>query len=469
MGREQRPWLVLGAVVTGQLMVGVDATVLSLAVPEMTADLQMSAESRAWVLAGYVLAAGSLMIAGGRWGQAVGYVRAMTVGLIIFAVASGVGGAAQDEGLLIAARVVQGVGAAVMTPAAMARLSAAFPGADRPRAYGVFGMIMGSGTAIGLLLGGALTQLLGWRACMYVNIAFVVVALILSALAHDRVPRSAGHARGWWRGTVLAAGAAAILQALTSAEQAPRALALGLAGVAVVALFVLSDRRAGTPLVPVVLFRDPVRRVAYLGLFVWGVATITTFVSASGSLQRDHDVAPLVVGVLFLVYPAAIQLGLAAARRLGSRPTTSSMGIGLALIGLGQATFALAPTALAVMLLALVLMGVGTSQVMPNANSAMNRDAGPHAGVAGAVGTTLQQVGGSVGLAAPVALSAVTTHATGVTAGLSAAALLLASLLAFRTTTAATSVVREGDRRQDPLQPGRDVPGGVAGEAQQDG
>ncbi len=437
MSREQRPWLVLAAVVTGQLMIGVDATILSLAVPEMAADLQVSAQTQAWVLAGYVLAAGSLMIAGGRLGQAAGYTRAMTIGLIVFGLASGVGGAAQDGATLIVARVAQGVGAAVMTPAAMARLSAAFPGADRARAYGVFGTIMGSGTAIGLLLGGGLTQLLGWRACMYVNIAFVVVALVLSVLARDRVARSAGHARGWWRGVLLAVGAASIIQALTSVEQGPRALAFAGVGVAVVAAFVVSDRRAHLPLVPVVLFRDPVRRVAYLGLFMWGVATITTFVSASGSLQRDHDLAPLVVGALFLVYPAAIQLGLAVARRRGPRPVTGSIGIGLALIGLGQAVFALAPTDLVTALVALTLMGVGTSQVMPNASSAMNRDAGPHAGVAGAVGTTLQQVGGSVGLAAPVALAAVTGHATSVGAGLVALLLVLTSLLAFRTSEAA--------------------------------
>lgn len=445
MTREQRPWLVLGAVLAAQLMVGVDATILALAVPEMAADLNLSASAVAWVLAGYVLAAGSLMIAGGRVAQAVGYTRAMTVGLCIFGAASVIGGAAQDGELLIAARVAQGIGAAVMTPAAMARLSAAFPGEDRARAYGVFGMIMGSGTAIGLLLGGVLTQFSGWRACMYVNVVFVVVSLVLSAMARDRVEPSAGHARGWWRGLLLAAGAASIIQALTSVEDAYLALAFGAVGVVVVAIFAASDRRSVAPLVPVVLFRDPVRRVAYLGLFMWGVATITTFVTASGSLQRDHELAPLTVGALFLVYPVSIQLGLAAARRLGTRTGTRAIAIGLALLGLGQAVFAVAPTGLATVLGALILMGLGTSQVMPNANSAMNQNAGQHAGVAGAVGTTLQQVGGSVGLAAPVALAAMTGHTTSVAASVTALALLLTSLLAFRATAPATPVAnREG-------------------------
>lgn len=431
MTREPKPWLVLGSVVTAQLMVGVDATILALAVPGMSADLSMSSGAIAWVMAGYVLTAGSLMIAGGRIAQAVGYPRVMTIGLILFGLASAVGGAAHVGWLLIAARVGQGLGAAMMTPAAMARLSASFPQEGRAKAYGVFGMIMGSGTAIGLLLGGFLTQLAGWRACMYVNIAFVAVALILSVFAGDRVDRAPGHGRGWWRGLILAVGAALLIQALTAMEHPARAAAFGVAGVLVIGAFVALDRRTGRPLVPAVLFRDPTRRVAYGALFMWGIATITTFVTASSVLQHEHGFAPLVVGALFLVYPAMIQLGLFVARRFDGGPVTRSIGIGLALICAGQTVYAFDPEGLAATLGALALMGVGTSQVMPNANSAMNRHAGPHSGVAGAVGTTLQQLGGSVGLAVPVALATVTTPTAGVAAGITALALSVGAVLAF--------------------------------------
>ncbi|MCF7553729.1 MFS transporter [Pseudonocardia sp. WMMC193] len=420
---------------TAQLMIGVDATILALAVPDMAAELEMSTGATAWVMAGYVLAAGSLMIAGGRVAQAVGYTRTMTIGLLLFGVASAVGGAAHADWMVIAARVGQGVGAAAMTPAGMARLSAAFPDEGRGRAYGVFGMIMGSGTAIGLLLGGLLTQVSGWRACMDVNVVFVAVSLILSVFARDRAERSSGHGRGWWRSVLLAAGAASIIYALTSVDSPGSAVGSALVGVVVTGVFIAVDRRSRSPLIPGELFRDPARRVAYLGLFLWGVATITTFVAASRSLQDEYRLPPLAVGAMFLVYPVAIQVGLLLARRAAAAPGTRSIGIGLALIGAGQVVFAVSPEGLGAVLAALVLMGLGTSQVMPNANSAMNRDAGPHAGVAGAVGTTLQQLGGSVGLAVPVALAAATTYATSIAAGATALVLLVGSVLACRQST----------------------------------
>lgn len=433
MNEKPRPWLVLGAVVTGQLMVGVDATILALAVPGMAADLHLSSQAVAWVMAGYVLAAGSLMIAGGRVAQAVGYPRVMTLGLIIFGIASAVGGAADAGWVLICARVAQGVGAAAMTPAAMARLSAAFPDEGRDRAYGIFGMIMGSGTAIGLLLGGVLTQFMSWRACMYVNVAFVVVALILSVLARDGAERSPSHGRGSWRSVILALGAALVIQALTVVDSPGHAAAFAIAGTLVLVAFATTDRRSTTPLIPAELFGNATRRVAYYALFLWGVATIATFVTASGFLQQDHGLAPLVTGVLFLIYPAAIQLGLLFSRRLGVRMQAErQIGIGLAMLGAGQIVFAISPTNLAAVFITLGVMGLGTSQVMPNANSAMNRDAGSHAGVAGAVGTTLQQLGASVGLAVPVALAVLTTHATSIAAAVTALGLLVASVYAVR-------------------------------------
>ncbi|MET9735205.1 MFS transporter [Streptomyces sp. NPDC006458] len=445
MTHTPRPWFVLGAVVTAQLMVGVDATILALAIPGMTADLQLSTEAAAWAMAAYVLAAGALMIAGGRIAQATGYARMMTLGLVTFGFASAVGGAADAGWVLIGARLTQGIGAAAMTPAAMARLSAAFPDDGRAKAYGIFGMIMGSGTAIGLLLGGVLTQVSGWRACMYVNLVFVVVSLVLSACARDRVEPSPGHGRGWWRGIVLGVGVALIVQALTVVDTPGQAAAFAIAGLAVVGLFVATDRRTAAPMIPVALFQNATRRVAYYGLFLWGIATIATFVAASGSLQHEHHFAPLAAGSLFLIYPAAIQVGLAITRRLhAALPPARYIGLGLALIGVGQAVLALSPDGVTAILAALALMGLGTSQVMPNANSAMNQDAGPHSGVAGAVGTTLQQLGGSLGLAMPVALAAWSTHATSVAAVVTALLLLSASLLALRqpqittTPTAAT-------------------------------
>lgn len=186
MSVQTRPWMVLASVACAQLMIGVDATILSVAMPQMVNQLDLGPLMAAWVMAGYVLAAGSLMIPAGRVAQSLGYPRVMSAGLIGFAVASIVGGLAQDPAMVVAARVGQGVAAAAVAPAAMARLSAAFPGRQRARAYGVFGTIMGAGTAIGLTLGGVLAQLGGWRACMFVNVVFVVASMVFGARAHDR-------------------------------------------------------------------------------------------------------------------------------------------------------------------------------------------------------------------------------------------------------------------------------------------
>ncbi|MDJ0363418.1 MFS transporter [Rhodococcus sp. H29-C3] len=443
MPGNSRPWYVLGCVVTAQLMVAVDATILALALPSAIDDLGLSSAGATWVMAGYVLTAGSLMITGGRIAQAMGYRLMMSCGLIVFGIASAVGGSAGDGQVLIAARVVQGVGAAVLTPAAMARLSAAFPGDERQRAYGIFGMVMGSGTAIGVLLGGILTESVGWRWCMYINILFVVVALTFSALARDRSTRSAGHFRGAWRGLILATGAGALLQALTETDNPTAALTFALAGIVVLAVFLVLDRTADTPMIPVALFTASARVSAYLALFLWGVATIATFVGVSETLQRDLAFSPLVSGALFLIYPVTIQTGLLVGRRglLGS--PASSIGIGLILIGIGQAVLAVFPAGLPSILLALGIMGFGTSRVMPTANSAMNENAGRHAGVAGAIGSTLQQLGGSVGLAIPVALLPFTDHAASVAAGVSAISLVAGAIfvLAIRKTpTFATTI-----------------------------
>ncbi|MEU4668934.1 hypothetical protein AB0F91_13385 [Amycolatopsis sp. NPDC023774] len=159
-------------------------------------------------------------------------------------------------------------------------------------------------------------------------------------------------------------------------------------------------------------------------------------------------------GALFLIYPATIQLGLFVSRRAGARSPALAIGVGLALIGAGQITFAVSPDGLGAILAALGLVGLGTSQVMANANSAMNQDAGPHAGVAGAVGTTLQPLGGSVGVALPVALAAAGTHATILTAGVTAVALLAGSVVALRQRPAPTGVPPAGRLRAG-VQPSR--------------
>lgn len=427
MAEHTKPWLVLASVTCAQLMIGVDATILAVALPQIVADLALDPAATAWVMAGYVLASGSLMIPAGRVAQSVGYARTMVVGLVLFALASIVGGLAQASLLLVAARVGQGVAAAAVTPAAMARLSGAFPGADRPRAYGIFGTVMGAGTAIGLTLGGVLTQYGGWRACMMINVVFVAVALLLGGAARDHSPGGGAGGIGAWRGLLLGTGIASLIQAMTRTDRPESALVWLLGSVLVLATFARAERRAHRPLLPVSLLASPRRRTAYLALLLWGIATIATFVAVSGSLQDAHHLGPMGVGLLVLVYPAAIQTGLFITRRAPTLSPVAAMGVGLALIGAGQVLRAIWPGSIAADLFGLGIMGLGTAQVMPTANSEMNRDAGHHAGVAGAVGTTLQQLGASVGLALPTALTPFAANPGRLSTALTAAALTLAA------------------------------------------
>jgi len=407
---RSRPWWVLAAVVASQLMVAVDATILALALPGAAAELRLDAAAASWAVSGYVLAAGALMILGGRLSQGVGHARAMTAGLLGFGLFSALGGSVSHGALFILARVGQGASAAVLTPAALARLSLAFPGEDRDRAYGIFGIVMGSGTAIGVLLGGVLTQVGGWRWCMWVNLLFVAVSLAASVRGRDRTRGDHAHLRGGWRGLLLAVGAASVIAALTVGSVFAALLLLLAAGTSLV-LFARADRHAAAPLIPPRLFASADRRAAYWGLLLWGLATIGTFVAVSSVMQRDLRLAPLATGLLFLVYPFAVQVGLRLSPP-GHGEVRSSILRGLLLISAGVAVFGVTgltsgdATGLAWLLACLALMGLGTAHVMPVANGAATKAAGPDTGVAAAIGTTFQQIGASIGASLPALIHA---------------------------------------------------------------
>jgi MFS family permease len=170
-------WWILGVLGLAQLMVVLDATIVNIALPSAQADLGFSDDSRQWVITAYALAFGSLLLLGGRLGDLFGRKRLFVVGLLGFAIASAIGGAAQSFEVLIAARALQGAFGALLAPAALSLLSTTFADpAERGKAFGVYGAIAGAGGAVGLLLGGVLTEYLSWRWSMYVNMAFALPA-----------------------------------------------------------------------------------------------------------------------------------------------------------------------------------------------------------------------------------------------------------------------------------------------------
>ena len=201
-----RRWLVLVVVAVAQLMVVLDATVVNIALPSAQHALGFSNNDRQWVVTAYALAFGSLLLLGGRLSDLFGRKIAFVVGLIGFAVASVLGGLAPGFGLLVAARALQGAFGAVLAPAALSLLTTTFPaGRDRARAFGVFSALAGSGAAIGLLLGGTLTEYFDWRWCMYVNVVFAVIAMVGALILLPAHPSERRPHLDLW-GTLTASG-----------------------------------------------------------------------------------------------------------------------------------------------------------------------------------------------------------------------------------------------------------------------
>src|SRR6188472_2008103 len=185
-----RRWWILALIGLAQLMVVLDATIVNIALPSAQRDLGFSNDSRQWIVTAYALAFGSLLLLGGRIGDLFGRKRTFIAGLIGFAVASAIGGAAGSFGVLVAARAAQGVFGALLAPAALALLAITFTEpSERGKAFGIFGAIAGGGSAIGLLLGGILTEWLSWRWCLYVNLLIAVPA----AFAALRLIENVGH------------------------------------------------------------------------------------------------------------------------------------------------------------------------------------------------------------------------------------------------------------------------------------
>ena len=192
---DPRRWLILAVIALAQLMIVLDATVVNIALPSAQRSLHFTTVDRQWVVTAYALAFGSLLLLGGRVSSLVGRKVTFLSGLIGFAAASAVGGAATSFGMLVAARACQGAFGAFMAPSALSLLTTTFSGSkDRGKAFGVFGAIAGAGGAIGLLLGGVLTEYLSWRWCLYVNLFFAAIAVTGGAILLGRHPRS-GHPR----------------------------------------------------------------------------------------------------------------------------------------------------------------------------------------------------------------------------------------------------------------------------------
>jgi len=412
-----RRWLILAVIGIAQLMVVLDVTITNIALPSAQRDLGFDDGSRQWVITAYALAFGSLLLLGGRLGDLIGRKRTFIVGLLGFAGASAVGGAAGSFGVLVGARAAQGVFAAMLAPAALGLLTTTFTDpAERGKAFGVFGAIAGTGAAIGLLLGGILTDLLSWRWSLYVNLLFAVPAAVAaSRLLH--VVRPAGRVRIDVPGVVAAStGLFALVYGFSHAESDGwgdgLTLALLAAAAVLLATFVLIERRSDHPLLPLRVVLSRARGGAYLSFALASAAMFSVFLFLTYYLQQTLGFSPIETGLSFLPMSASIittatTVNTKILARTGPRPLVPP---GMVLGALAMLWFTTLPadgSYVAHVLPGLIAMGVGMGLIFaPTFATATLGVDRADAGVASAMVNTAQQVGGSVGTALLSTLSA---------------------------------------------------------------
>jgi EmrB/QacA subfamily drug resistance transporter len=426
-----RRWLILAVIGVAQVMVVLDTTVVNIALPSAQRALHFSNGNRQWVVTAYALAFGSLLPLGGRIGDMFGRKPTFLTGLVGFAAISAIGGLAQSFGWLVAARAAQGAFGALLAPSVLAVLTTTFrDSAERNRAFGIFGAIAGSGGAVGLLLGGVLTQNLSWRWTLYVNpLLALPTAAGLAILLPNRPVTTRPHLD--IPGTLTAsAGLAALVYGFSHAQSSGWSSSLTIAclagSVLLLAAFVAIERRSSNPLLPLRVLNDRNRSGSYLAVLLVGIGLFGIFLLLTYYLQRLLGYSPVKTGLAFLPMVAAniltstttstVLLG-----RVGPRPLVVA-GMVVAGCGMGLLTrLGLHSTYVSDILPALLLIGIGLGFVIATSiNTATAGITQADSGIASALVNTSQQIGGSVGtallntLATTAAASFVRSHATAV-------------------------------------------------------
>ena len=404
-----------------QLMIVLDASVVIVALPSAQHALHISESDRQWVMSAYTLAFGSLLLLGGRIADYVGRRRMFIIGLLGFGAASALGGLAQNSAMLFGARAIQGAFAAVMAPSALSLLTTTFTETrERARAFGVYGAISGGGAAIGLVLGGTLTQLASWRWTLLINVPIALVTAVAAGrlIRESRVESKAGYDIP---GAVTATGGLFLLvfgfnTAATDGWGAPVTIALLVAAAAVLGAFIGIERRSPHPLLPVRIVLDRNRGGSYLASLLVGSALLGTFLFLTYFFQGTEHYSALKTGFAFLPFSGGIIIGAGLASRLLPRTGPRALMIaGLSLSALGLIWFTRLGVSTASYLAhvlppeILVSLGMGMTFV-PMSSTALIGVGSEDSGVASALVNTTQQIGGSLGTAF---LNTVATMAAG--------------------------------------------------------
>ncbi|MGC5053613.1 MFS transporter [Micromonospora sp. DT48] len=404
---DRRRWAVLAFATLGQFVVAIDVTVANVALPSIQAAVGLSDSTRQWVVAAYSLAFAGALLSGGRLADTVGHRRTFVAGLASFGLASIVAGCAQEPVLLLVGRVWQGLSGAVLAPSALAIVSATFPrGRDRARAMGIYSSVAASGLALGLVVGGLLTQILTWRWAFWFVLPFVAVAAVGGATllpreAHAvRVPRN-----DLVGGGLLLAGLAALALGVARSQSDgvdPTVVALLAAGVLSIVALILVERRASAPLLPPAVVAQPARAGAYLVTTCVLMGLFGLFILATFYLQDVKGYSPVATGLAFIPLVVSMALG---ATVLSGRFANTHPRL-LILAGLGLAVTAvmimrqLNPTSsyVTVLLPAEILLGFGLGTVLvPCTNISTYGVVPGNAAAASAIYAAVQQVSAAIG------------------------------------------------------------------------
>jgi EmrB/QacA subfamily drug resistance transporter len=404
------PWVVLVLVCFAQFMVVLDATVVNVALPSIQKDLGMTEENLQWVVNAYTLVFGGFLLLGGRAGDLLGRKRLFLGGVVVFTVASLLDGLSTSSGMLIGARALQGLGAAFISPAALAIISTTFKeGSERANALGVCAAIAIGGSAIGLVLGGALTQAFSWPWIFFINVPVGIAVFFASLRLVPESKDEAAHRSFDIPGAVTVTGGLmalvyAIVQTETKGWGSTTTILTFLIAVALLGSFVFIELRAKAPLVRLSIFRVRSLRGANVVMFLVGSGLFAMFFFNSLYIQRVLGYGPLKAGLAFLPFTAGIMVsaGLASAYgpRVGVR-LTSAIGLVLGSAGLLLLTqIPVDGTYVANVLPALLLVSLGLGAVFVSltlvATTGLEDD---DQGLASGLFNTSQQIGGALGLA----------------------------------------------------------------------
>jgi EmrB/QacA subfamily drug resistance transporter len=408
---DPRRWKALSFIALAQLMVVLDATIVNIALPSAQADLGITDGGRQWIITAYALAFGGLLLFGGRIADMWGRKNSFVTGLVGFAIASAIGGAAVNGAMLVGARALQGVFAALLAPAALSLLTVMFTdGKERAKAFGIYGAIAGGGAAIGLMLGGVLTEYLDWRWVLYVNIPIAVVAAF-GASTVVREPaggrnRSPLDIPGVLLGT---SGIVALVYGFSRAESDgwsdPVTIGMFVATAVLLASFVQVERKVAAPLLPMRVVLDRNRGGVYMALGIAVIGMFGLFLFLTYYLQLVKGYSPVRTGMAFLPMVAGMVTG---STQIGARLMTRvpprylmTPGLLLATAGMAMLTqLQVDSPYVSLIMPAMIMLGLGLGSTFMPAMSLATTGVQPRdAGIASAMVNTSQQVGGAIGVA----------------------------------------------------------------------